>query len=162
VDGITKFVFGREVVDAAQAAFAEAPTAFPDYLHVPAKPETDDEPNRALEALKDAAKAVSAGVSTGAAAVGTGVATAAGVLTRPFRSVDLDGDGVPEEPQALSAVKGVRNTIASAAGAVGDAIASRFRPKERGGHSAGDPQRELESGPNVGDPDGSTDKDDES
>jgi hypothetical protein len=126
VGGITRFAFGREVVDAAQSAFAEAPTAFPDYLDVPAKPEkSDDEPNHALEALEDAAKAVGAGVSTGAVAVGTGVATAAGVVTRPFRSVDLDGDGVPDEAQALTAVKGAGNAIAGAAGAVGGGVSTR-------------------------------------
>jgi hypothetical protein len=65
VGGITRFVFGREVVDAARSAFSDAPDTFPTYLDVPAKPEkADDEPNRALEALEDAAKAVGAGVST--------------------------------------------------------------------------------------------------
>lgn len=152
VGGITRFVFGREVVDATHSAFAEAPTAFPDYLDVPVKPEKDDdEPNPALEALENAAKAVGAGVSTAAVAVGTGVATAAGVVTRPFRSVDLDGDGVPDEPQALTAVKGVRNAIAGRAEAVGGAIASPFKPKKRGRHAAGGPQRELESGPDATD-----------
>ncbi|HEU5393054.1 MAG TPA: hypothetical protein VFV73_44935 [Streptosporangiaceae bacterium] len=69
--GITRFVFGREVVDAAQSAFPDAPGAFPAYLDVPAKPEqADSEPNRALEALEDAAKAVGAGVSTGASRSG--------------------------------------------------------------------------------------------
>jgi hypothetical protein len=147
VGGITRFVFGRDVVDAAQSAFPGAPDTFPAYLDIPAKPETaDDEPNRALEALEDAAKAVGAGVSTGAVAVGTGVASAADVVTRPFRSVDLDGDGVPDEPQALTAVKGVGGAIAGAAGAVGDGVSGLFRPKKRGKHAAGGPQRELEPG----------------
>ena len=144
VGGITRFVFGREVVDAAQSAFSEAPDTFPARLDVPAKPEKpDDEPNRALEALEDAAKAVGAGVSTGAVAVGTGVASAADVVTRPFRSVDLDGDGVPDAPQALTAVKGVGGAIAGAAGAVGDGVSGLFKPKKRGKHAVGGPQREL-------------------
>ena len=47
VDGITRFVFGREVVDAAQSAFPDAPDTFPAYLDVPAKPEkADNDPNR--------------------------------------------------------------------------------------------------------------------
>jgi hypothetical protein len=147
VGGITRFVFGREVVDAAQSAFPDAPDTFPAYLDVPAKPEkADNEPNRALEALEDAAKAVGAGVSTGAVAVGTGVASAADVVTRPFRSVDLDGDGVPDEPQALTAVKGVGDAIAGAAGAVGDGVSGLFKPKKRGKHAAGGTQRELEAG----------------
>ena len=147
VGGITRFVFGREVVDAAQSAFSGAPDTFPAYLDVPAKPEkTDNDPNRALAALEDAAKAVGAGVSTGAVAVGTGVASAADVVTRPFRSVDLDGDGVPDEPQALTAVKGVSGAIAGAAGTVGDGVSGLFKPKKRGKHAAGGPQRELEAG----------------
>jgi hypothetical protein len=147
VGGITRFVFGREVVDAAQSAFSDAPDTFPAYLDVPAKPEkADDEPSRALEALEDAAKAVGAGVSTGAVAVGTGVASAADVVTRPFRSVDLDGDGVPDDPQALTAVKGVGGAIAGAAGAVGDGVSGFFKPKKHGKHTAGGPQRELKAG----------------
>ena len=147
VDGITRFVFGREVVDAAQSAFSDAPDTFPAYLDVPAKPEkADNDPNRALEALKDAAKTVGAGVSTGAVAARTGVASAADVVTRPFRSVDLDGDGVPDEPQALTAVKGAGGAIAGAAGAVGDGVSGLFKPKKRGKHAVGEPQREPEAG----------------
>ena len=147
VGGITRFVFGREVVDAAQSAFSDAPDTFPAYLDVPAKPaKADNDPNRALAALEDAAKAVGAGVSTGAVVVGTGVASAAGIVTRPFRSVDLDGDGVPDEPQALTAVKGVSGAIAGAAGTVGDGVSGLFKPNKRGKHAAGGPQRELEAG----------------
>jgi len=147
VGGITRFVFGREVVDAAQSAFPDAPDTFPAYLDVPAKPEkADNDPNRALEALQDAAKAVGAGVSTGAVAVGTGVASAADVVTRPSRSVDLDGDGVPDEPQALTAVKGAGGAIAGTAGAVGDGVSGLFKQKKRGKHAAGGPQCELEAG----------------
>ena len=147
VGGITRFVFGREVVDAAQSAFPDAPGTFPAYLDVPAKPEkADNDPNRALEVLEDAAKAVGAGVSTGAVAVGTGVASAADVVSRPFRSVDLDGDGVPDEPQALTAVKGAGGAIAGVAGAVGDGVSALFKPKKRGKHATGEPQRELEAG----------------
>jgi hypothetical protein len=147
VGGITRFVFGREVVDAAQSAFPDAPGTFPAYLDVPAKPEkADNDPNRALAALEDAAKAVGAGVSTGAVAVRAGVAGAADVVTRPFRSVDLDGDGVPDEPQVLTPVKGVGGAIAGAAGAVGDGVSGLFKPKKRGKHAVGGPLRELEAG----------------
>ena len=146
VGGITRFVFGREVVDAARSAFPEAPGTFPAYLDVPAKPEeTDDESNRVLEALEDVAKAVGTGVSTGAVAVGTGVVSAADAVSRPFRSVDLDGDGVPDEPQALTAVKGVGGAIAGAAGAVGGGVSGFFKPKKHGKHAAGGPQREVEA-----------------
>ena len=112
VGGATRFVFGRDVVDASRSAFAQPPAAFPDHLEVPAKPEkVDAEPNRALEALEEAAKTVGTSVSKGGAAVGTGAAAAAGVVTRPFRWVDIDGDGVPDEPQALTAAKAAGRVV---------------------------------------------------
>lgn len=113
------------------------------WASVKAGPDDDDaEPNRALAALEDAAKAtgtwiadaastVGGGVATGAAAVGTGVSTAAGTVSRPFRSVDIDGDGIPDEAQALTAVKGVGTALAGAAGAAGGRVASLFRSKKR-------------------------------
>ncbi|MFI7490516.1 hypothetical protein ACIBXA_19250 [Micromonospora echinaurantiaca] len=135
--GVTRFVFGREVVEAARTAFAEAPSEFPEHLAVPIEvtaEEEEDEPNRALVALEDAAKAT-----------GTWVAAAAVTVTRPFRSVDLDGDGVPDEPQALTAVKGVGGAIAGVAGTVGGGVASLFKPKKQRKLAAGEPQREIEA-----------------
>jgi hypothetical protein len=133
--GVTRFVFGREVVEAARVAFAAAPADFPAHLAIPATgtPDGDDveaEPNRALAALEEAAKATAHWISDTARTVGAGVATAAGAVARPFRSVDLDGDGIPDAPRALTAVKG-------AAGAVGGAAASLFRPRKPGRHAAG-------------------------
>jgi len=72
----------------AAAAFGVAPQEVKDHTRGTAIPGIG-----VSEALEDAAKAVGAGVTTGAVAVGTGVASAADVVTRPFRSVDLDGDG---------------------------------------------------------------------
>ena len=147
VDGTTRFVFGREVVKASYSAFPDAPDTFPAYLDVPETPEdADDEPNRALEAFENAAKTIGAGVSTRAVAVGTGVASAADAISRPFRSVDLDGDGVPDAPQALTAVKGVGGAIAGAAGAVGGGVSGLFKHKKRGKRAASGPQPELETG----------------
>ncbi|GIF75476.1 hypothetical protein [Asanoa siamensis] len=114
VGGVTRFVFGRAVVDAAHEAFAAAPAEFPAHLEVDRKTETDGEPNRALTALQDAARATGSWVGSTAQTI----ETAAGAVTRPFRSVDLDGDGVPDEPQALTAVKGVGGAIAGAATSV--------------------------------------------
>ena len=148
VGGVTRFVFGRDVIDAARIAFPAAPEVFPAHLAVPVKacPETDDheaEPNRALAAFKEAAKTtgnwvtdaagtVGGGVVTSATAVGTGVASAADTVTRPFRSVDIDGDGIPDEPQALTAVKSVGGAFAGAADAVGDRVAGLLEPRRRG------------------------------
>jgi hypothetical protein len=140
--GVTRFLFGREVVEAARVAFADAPEKFPAHLAIPvkAKPEDADveaEPNRALAALEDAAKATGTWISEAANTAGAGVATAAGAVTRPFRSVDLDGDGIPDAPRALTAVKDMREAITGAAGTVGDAAASLFKPKKRGRHADG-------------------------
>ena len=150
--GVTRFLFGREVVDAARVAFADAPDEFPAHLAVPvkAKPEDDDveaEPNRALAALEDAARATGTWISGAANAAGAGVATAAGAVARPFRSVDLDGDGIPDAPQALTAVKGVGGAIAGAAGTVGGAAASLFKPRKPGRHAAGGDRRQIEDVP---------------
>lgn len=150
--GVTRFVFGREVVDAARVAFADAPDDFPAHLAIPVKtkPEDDDveaEQNRALAALEEAAKATANWISDAANAVGTGVATAAGAVARPFRSVDLDGDGIPDAPQALTAVKGVGGAIAGAAGTVGGAAASLFRTKKLGRHAPDAAPRQIEATP---------------
>ncbi|WP_205760077.1 hypothetical protein [Arthrobacter sp. PAMC25564] len=50
---------------------------------------------------------------------------------RPFRSVDLDGDGIPDEPQAIAAVKGVGGAIAGAADAVGGKVTGMFKSKKK-------------------------------
>jgi hypothetical protein len=59
-------------------------------------------------------------------------AKAAGRVVRPFRSVDLDGDGVPDEPAAITAVKGV-----------GSSLTSTFRSKKRSRQDAIEPLNEL-------------------
>jgi hypothetical protein len=83
--------------------------------------------------------------------VGTGAAAAARVVTRPFRWVDIDGDGVPDEPQALTAARAAGRVVRpsrsvdldgdgvpdepvalTAVKGVGKAIAPPFRPKNRG------------------------------
>ncbi|MCX6499366.1 MAG: hypothetical protein NTU93_11290 [Arthrobacter sp.] len=146
--GVTRFVFGREVIDAARGAFPDAPEAFPAHLAVHEKAKSDadgreSEPNRALAAFEDAAKStgswisdtagtVGGGVAMGAVTVGTGVASAAATVSRPFRSVDIDGDGIPDEPQAIAAVKGVGGAIAGAADAVGGKVTGMFKSKKRG------------------------------
>ncbi|ASN39864.1 hypothetical protein [Paeniglutamicibacter terrestris] len=154
--GVTRFVFGREVILAARAAFADAPDMFPAHLAVTAKtnPDTDDredESNRALAALEDAAKAtgnwisdtastVGGGVATGAVAAGAGMANAASTVTRQFRSVDIDGDGIPDEPAALTKVKGIGGTIAGTAGSVGGNVAGLFKRKNREAKTEGVPE----------------------
>ena len=77
------------------------------------------------------ASTVGGGVATSAVAVGTGVASAADTVTRVFRSVDIDGDGVPDEPQAITAAKGIGGAIAGTAGSVGGSVAGLFSRKKR-------------------------------
>ena len=139
-------VVPNEVIEAARAAFPAPPDEFPRHLDIQVKAadegDDEDEPNQALASLKDAARTtgtwisdtagtVGGGVTTGAVAVGAGVATAAGTVSRPFRRVDIDGDGVPDEPAALTAVKGVGGSIAGAADAVGGRVTGLFRSKKR-------------------------------
>lgn len=151
--GVSRFVFGRDVVVAARAAFPEPPEEFPEDLALQDKSSDADaresEPNRALAALEDAAKStgswitgtastVGEGVATGATAVGSGVAGAAAAVSRPFRAVDVDGDGIPDEPQALSAVKGLGGALAGATGAAGGRVAGLFKSRKR--DTAGTPE----------------------
>jgi hypothetical protein len=135
-------VCGRDVVEAARAAFPEAPEEFPAHLAVQDRASDADDresdPNRALAALEDAAKSTGSwisgtahrwrGVAVGADVVGSGVASAAAL----FRSVDIDGDGIPDEPQALTAVKALGGALAGAADAAGGRVAGMFKLKKRG------------------------------
>jgi hypothetical protein len=147
VGGVARFVFGREVVKASRVAFADAPAEFPSHLALAFKVEPDDEvePSRALAALEDAAKATGTWISTTATAVGgsvasgtvaagTGIVNAAGTATRAFRSVDIDGDGIPDEPRALTAVKGAGGAIAGAASSMGGSVAGLFKSRKRDQH----------------------------
>jgi len=118
VGGVGSFVFGRDVVKAARLAFPQAPDGFPEELTNFLKPERDasaiSEQPRALAALHGAA----GNVADFAEDVWDKVTDAADV----FRSVDLDGDGTPDEARALTAAKGagsaIKGAVAGAAGSV--------------------------------------------
>jgi len=142
--GVTRFVFGRDVIASARKAFSEAPSAFPEHLAVPPvdAEDSDEEGGSALSALEDAARAtgtwfsdtagtVGGGVARGAGALGSGVAEAASSVTRPFRATDLDGDGVVDQAQALSVVKNAKGAIVGAAGSAGSSVRGLFRGKNR-------------------------------
>ena len=129
--GVTRFVFGRDVVKSARTAFPEPPLEFPAHLAVvPETDDDDDEPNRAVAALENAAKAT-----------GGRIVDVAGSATRVFRSVDLDGDGIPDEAQALTLVKGAGGAVAGAAGAVGGRVGGLFK---RGMRSGDQPAEEAQ------------------
>lgn len=131
IGGVGSFTFGRDVVKAARIAFPEPVAAFPATLVEFEKPEkAPAEPSHAVVALQSAAGNVS---DFGEEVWGT-VSRA----TEAFRSVDLDGDGVPDEARALTAVKGagaaVRGAAVGAAGSVGAAL----RRKRGRGEAPGD------------------------
>lgn len=147
--GVARFVFGREVIEAARTAFADAPVVFPPHLalELRAKSDPDDtegESNPALAALEEAAKATGSWITETASTVGGGVANAADTVTRPFRRVDIDGDGIPDEPQALTKVKGVGGAIAGAADVVGGNVVGLFK-KKRGKSAAEEAPHDAEA-----------------
>lgn len=121
--GALRFAFGRQVVAAARDAFGEAPGEFPSSLELSeadagaGDPEEGTRGSRALQALEQAGS----NIETGMSAIGSGVTATAAKASRPFRRVDLDGDGIPDDPRALSAAR-----------AAGSAIGSRFKRRGRG------------------------------
>ena len=80
--------------------------------------------------LADTATTVGGGVAAGAAAVGSGVTAAAGTVSRSFRSLDIDGDGILDEAQALTAIKGAGTAILGAKDAVVNRIAGLLKSKK--------------------------------
>ncbi|MFT4258343.1 hypothetical protein [Microbacterium sp.] len=112
IGGLGSFTFGRDVVKAARVAFPETPTQFPEWLQAYAKPERGEvPPSRAALALEAAAGS--------AKDFGENVWGKVSAATEAFRSVDLDGDGIPDEARALTAVKragaGVAGTVSRSA-----------------------------------------------
>ncbi|HMC02730.1 MAG TPA: hypothetical protein VKI23_01280 [Cellulomonadaceae bacterium] len=122
VGGVGSFTFGRDVVKAARLAFPMPPTDFPEALLDFQKPEPEIvEPSRAVKALQSAADNVSD--------FGEAVWDKATDVVDVFRSVDIDGDGVPDEARALTAARRARSAITGAAvGSVG-AVGSLFKRK---------------------------------
>lgn len=135
VGGVGSFVFGRDVIKAARIAFPEPPKVFPKWLTDFAKPPREpSEPSRAVAALQ----AASENVKDFGAEAWDKVGKAADV----FRSVDLDGDGIPDEARALTAAKGLGNAVADAAGAVGGAALGLFTSRKRRTDTTDMPQNE--------------------
>ena len=132
VGGITRFVFGREVVEASRIAFPPPPDTFPPQFDIPDEwDDDDDEPNRALAALEDAAKATGDWFADASEFVGDGIVVAATTVSMPFRSVDIDGDGVADEARALTAAKKLGAGVATAASSVGGGLKKLFRRNDQ-------------------------------
>lgn len=122
--GMTRFVFGREVVTASRSAFSEVPEVFPSHLALEASAAGEGaDRNRAFAALDEAARTTAVRMSA-----------SADKATRMFRSVDLDGDGIPDEAQAVTALKSAGSAIAGA----GSSATRAFRRVDRDGDGVPD------------------------
>lgn len=150
IGGVGSFYFGKDVVKAGRVAFPEIPTDFPDWLEEYAKPEHEPaEPSRALIALEAAKSNVKD--------FGSDVWDKVGAAADVFRSVDLDGDGIPDEARALTATKAAGSATAEAAKAVGgkartlSAKATRdFRSVDLDGDGIPDEARALTAAKGAG------------
>jgi hypothetical protein len=136
--GVARFVFGRDVVKSSRTAFPEAPDDFPEHLAVSIKSASEgaESDSRAFAALEEAARTTGSWVSGAAGAVGSGMSSATTSATRVFRRVDLDGDGVPDEAQALTVAKNVGGRVAGTADVVGGRVAGLFKKKDTSARDA--------------------------
>lgn len=139
IGGVGSFTFGRDVVRAAQSAFVDTPAEFPDWLTDFEKPLRDDlPPSRA--ALAFAAAAGSTKEFT------ENVWGKVGAAADVFRSVDLDGDGIPDEARALTAAK---RAGAAIAGTVKEG-ADTFRAVDLDGDGVPDEARAVSAAKTAG------------
>lgn len=123
VGGVGSFYFGRDVAKAAQTAFPTPPTVFPDWLQEYAKPDTAATESRAAAALHAAADS--------AKEFGEDVWGKVGKAADVFRSIDLDGDGVPDEPQALTLARATGAKAADTASSLGSKAAGLFKRRHQ-------------------------------
>lgn len=142
--GIGGYTAGNDVVNAARQAFGAVPDLLPEWLEpidadgdgIPDPTAFETSMRGALGKFVEGSSAGAAGISHVATAMGLGVTAAATNVSRSFRSVDLDGDGVPDEARALTAAKSAGSAIkGGAAGTVG-AVGSLFKRKTKGDASA--------------------------
>ncbi len=126
IGGVGSFTFGRDVVKSSRMAFPETPDSFPDWLQEFEKPERNTDPSRAALALEAAAGNVKD--------FGEGVWGKVSAATEAFRSVDLDGDGIPDEARALTAVKRAGGALADGA----SKTAEKFRSVDLDGDGVPD------------------------
>lgn len=126
IGGVGSFTFGRDVVKSSRMAFPETPDSFPDWLQEFEKPERNTDPSRAALALEAAAGNVKD--------FGEGVWGKVSAATEAFRSVDLDGDGIPDEARALTAVKRAGGAFADGA----SKAAEKFRSVDLDGDGVPD------------------------
>lgn len=131
IGGVGSFTFGRDVVKASRLAFPETPLDFPEWLGDYEKRAKEGEPSRASVALESAASSVKD--------FGENVWGKFSSATEAFRSVDLDGDGIPDEARALTAVKRAGSAVAGTA----TRAAENFRAVDLDGDGVPDEARAL-------------------
>jgi hypothetical protein len=141
--GFGGFSAGNDVIQAAKQSFGSVPKQLPEWLE-PIDVDGDGVPDpsafetgmrgavgKFVEGSNGVVAASTLGISTAATAVGIGVTSAASIVSSPFRSLDLDGDGIPDEARALSAVKGAGRVASGAAGSLRGATSSLFRSRKK-------------------------------
>lgn len=154
--GVTRFVFGRQVVDATRAAFAAPPDEFPAHLALGSEMDEGDSgasgTNRALAALQGAAQSTGSAVAGASRAVGGGVTTAVktvgGGVTTAAKTVGHGTAGAAKTVGGgvAGAAKAVGGGASKAAGAAGRGAAATARAAKSGASSVAGKIRRRESG----------------
>jgi len=139
IGGVGSYTFGRDVVKAARFAFPTVPTVFPEWLVEFEKPSREDVgPSRAALALEAAGSNVKD--------FGENVWGKVGAAADAFRSIDLDGDGIPDEARALTAAKRAGSAVAGTASKSADV----FRAVDLDGDGVPDEARAVTAAKNAG------------
>lgn len=112
--GTTSFYFGSSVVKSCRAGFSAPVEEWPEWLELTEDDGDPKEPTKAVLALRAA--------SSSAKDFGENVWGRVVDATEVFRSVDLDGDGVSDAPQAVTAVKTAASAVGGAAGGAAKAV----------------------------------------
>lgn len=128
IGGIGSFTFGRDVVKAARLAFPETPAEFPESL---LNFEASDSEKDAAGSASTRAVAAFVAAKGSVADFGQSVWDKTTDAASVFRSVDLDGDGIPDEARAVTAAKRAGSGIKSAAVGSAGAVGSLFKRKSK-------------------------------
>lgn len=132
IGGVGSFTFGRDVVKAAKLAFPASPDSFPAWLTDVAKAQKEPaEPSRATLAFEAAAGS--------AKDFGENVWGKFSGAADAFRPIDLDGDGIPDEARALTAVKRAGTAVKGTA----SKTAEKFRSVDLDGDGTPDEAQAL-------------------
>lgn len=143
IGGIGSFTFGRDVVKAARLAFPETPAEFPESLLNYEASESDKD---AAASASTRAVSAFAAAKNSVADFGQSVWDKTTDAASVFRSVDLDGDGIPDEARAVTAAKRAGTGIKSAAVGSAGAVGSLFKRKSKASSEEASEIAEPENG----------------